>query len=648
MSELKLRKVSIRNWTTIRNAEITFPEKGLVLVLGKNLASGGKMDSVGSGKSSIGEAISRALVGTKGRFANTGHFSSDSNGDMYVKVETELNEQPFNVEIGYKCKEISKNSEGIRFTKGNDKPIERGKPQETRAELTEVVGVTPELAAWTVFIDGDKLKFAEQSEKESVNLLMTALRQPSWSIYHKRASTTMNDAKAKFASAKTAYDNAKYSVKTKQDALDSVAQSLATERDSIKKAEAELSEQIADTTDSITKKEASIVTLNSRLKEITKELKLLEEKSAVAYTNLQTEKATCSTKIGEHNLVKDELIRARYEIRSEQTQANNALNTMRAEPTSCPTCSKPWDKKHSADELKTQTATVQAINKRMADKVAEIDAAEKVSATLGAEYRAVEVKIAALRTPARNSELSDEHEDKSDSVTNLRREVSDLKLVLQDLKKGPDKTNLNRMMAVEEERKKALADAKSTIDESSQKMVEAEALVGVASYWYEAFGPTGIPNMVLGEAIKPLNEISKRISLLMTGGTIEVTYETARELASGDSSSELVVKVNNKLGSKRMEGSSKGEAGLTNLIVAETLSEVGSVSTRVGFRWYDEVLTNQDSTVRKSILSYLKDTANKLGILIFVVDHHADTANYCDHVLLAEKTEAGTAISWQR
>ena len=66
MVDLKLKRVSIRNWMKFRAIDIEFPEKGLVLVQGVNTASGGALLSVGSGKTGIGEAISRTLLGVPG------------------------------------------------------------------------------------------------------------------------------------------------------------------------------------------------------------------------------------------------------------------------------------------------------------------------------------------------------------------------------------------------------------------------------------------------------------------------------------------------------------------------------------------------------------------------------------------------------
>jgi hypothetical protein len=101
-------------------------------------------------------------------------------------------------------------------------------------------------------------------------------------------------------------------------------------------------------------------------------------------------------------------------------------------------------------------------------------------------------------------------------------------------------------------------------------------------YWNVAFSPYGIPNMVLREALAPLNAEARRISTTMTGGTIEVVYSTTRELASGMEKAQLNIEVNNLLGSQDLAGSSKGECGLTNFIISETLCNVGQVVRRSG------------------------------------------------------------------
>src|SRR6267142_458332 len=107
MADLRLKSIEIRNWMKVKTARIEFPEKGLVLVIGSNLAADGKLQSVGAGKTALGEALSRTLLGVAGRYTHLGYFlSDDSKGDMYVRVDAELLREPFVVEMGFRCKEL--------------------------------------------------------------------------------------------------------------------------------------------------------------------------------------------------------------------------------------------------------------------------------------------------------------------------------------------------------------------------------------------------------------------------------------------------------------------------------------------------------------------------------------------------------------
>lgn len=631
---------------TIRKAELEFPEKGLVLVTGRNLSSNGAMESVGSGKTALGEALCVTLLDTKGRHASMGHYSFDELGDMHVKVGAELSGKPLTVEIGHKCPELSRSGEGIRYQYSDAEPVERGKPQETRDELTGVLGVTPSLAAWTVFIDGDKLRFNNQSERAAVNLLMTALRQPSWDSYQKRAGGVMNDAKVKLGQATGGHAGIQKKITDTRELIAQVTQEIKDEESRLKNEKDEIKSKAKKVKDSITTHEETIAKLQTRQKAIKKLLKDLEDQSAANFSALEKEKATHSTAVSTWRIKRTKLVEERAELKVKWQTANNVLEEMKSEPARCPTCDKPWDKKHSADELKAQAKLVSDSRKKYDDKS---DSVETVDENIERENSAIleiENKIRAMRSPARSSVLSREYEQNDEDISDRTTAVTDLKLDLQTLQQGPDKTELQRLHTIRDERKKALTEAKDALEDAAQRLVEAEALVKVATYWYEAFGPCGIPNMILGETIRPLNDIAKRISLLMTGGTIAITYATKRELASGATSSELVIKVDNRLGSKRTAGSSKGESGLTNLVIAETLSEVGSVSNRIGFRWYDEVLNSQDQTIRRSIMSYLRNLANRLNILIFVVDHHPESSSYADYTLMAEKTGKVTELYW--
>lgn len=122
MADLKLKSIQIRNWMKFRNVHLKFPERGLVVVTGHNLASNGALQSVGSGKTGFGEAICHTLLGVSSHFDHVGDYSLDTNGDTYICLEADFLGKPLKVEMGYKCKELKSSGEALQDTYGEANP----------------------------------------------------------------------------------------------------------------------------------------------------------------------------------------------------------------------------------------------------------------------------------------------------------------------------------------------------------------------------------------------------------------------------------------------------------------------------------------------------------------------------------------------
>lgn len=649
MSDLRLKRIQIRNWMTIRTADIAFPEKGLVLVLGSNLAADGKLQSVGSGKTGLGEALACVLVGAEGRFSQTSHYVPDGlTGDTYVRVEAELQTKPLTVELGVKCPELSKTGECLRFQYDNQTPVQRKTPDQTREELCRVLQVTPELANWTVFLDGDKLKFNRMSQENTVNLLMTALGQPPWTEYYERVKAKLSAANRQVALSAQALDSAKRSVEvTKEDIAEAEAAHSQAEEQYNRQVE-ERAARIQELKSTNGADRASIAHAETEIQKIAKQLKLLEDQNAEFNHQLEIKRQELRDELAQVDqkwLVASE---ARTQARANLSRHTEDVKAMLRVPKNCPTCGKPWDKAHGEGEI----AKAQG---RIDEDTQALGRANEAFTIHDENRRGINRKILDIEQQMRDKgktsdvlNLADLHERNEELIKNLNASIHQRELQIARLDQGVDKTFVNKKFAVVEERKRALQKAKEAVEAAATDLAMDEEAQKVVAYWYKAYGPTGIPNMVLSDAIPPLNRVAQRISSLMTGGTLRITYSATKELVTGESRARLITKVENRIGSKRLEGSSKGEAGLTNLIIAENLSEIGQVSMRVGFRWYDEITGGQDSVVRRSIFAYLKEVAQRLGILIFVVDHHVEAASYADYVLVAEKSkDEGTRYFWR-
>lgn len=648
MSDLRLKSITLRNWMTVRSAKIEFPESGLVLVLGSNMASGGKMESVGSGKTALGEALSRALLGTS-REAILGKYLSDTaKNDLYVKVEAELLSKPLVVEMGYKCKEMVGDGETLRFTYADNKPIQAAKADLTRARLEKTLQVTPALAQWTVFIDGDRLKFNKMSQEDSVNLLMTALAQPPWTEYRDLVAKKLRTANDQVENSQRDLTKSKEKIaQIDEDVADALFDWKEAEKEYDRQV-SELDHRIAGIKAKIEEQKQLLGNSQSSMNECKSRLKELEEEKAVQNHAWEVERLSLRDQLA---ILDDEL----EPLTERKTQAATKLDTlmdelekMEAVPKNCPKCDRPWDKAHGQQELEEMRKKIDA-----ADLIAEQH--ENVYNLHSAKRKECQTKIAEIERKMRNigqvqevKDLSDAHAVAERSARSLAGIIQQYELTVAALGKGINPSDKNAKQAVYQERLRLLEEENVNLKTVATNLAADQEVQRIVQYWYKAFGPNGIPNMILSDAIPLMNRVSRRISNLMTGGTLEISYSTTRELTTGESKAQLVTKVTNRIGSKRLELSSKGESGLTNLIISENLNEVGQVSERVGYRWYDEVTSGQDGVVRRSLFAYLKDIAQRNKILIFVVDHHAEAASYADYVLVAEKTvEKGTTYSWR-
>jgi len=623
--------------------DLTFPESGLVLVQGINTASGGALLSVGSGKTGLGEAISRTLLGVSGRFTSLRQFSTDKLGNTYVKLEVELRGKPLIVESGYQCDEFEGSGESLRYHY-DGKTVERGKIDQTRAALNQLLGVSALLAEWTVFVDGDSIKFNKIGQADCVELVMASLRQPPWNAYHEASKTVLGQFRRSMAGVEAAHTHAAEAVRNAKDELYEAQKVLATERTDYAQAVASNEAQLQRYQTAINGSKQKIANAKVEKKDIAKKLKLMENERAEKNHKLEIKLHDIEAKLAAAEKIRAPLNKARDDAQQKVTEARVAYNNYNDTDKNCPTCQRPMGtvEPKRLEILRTKLENAKTANQAAGDKWV---IAEQSVVTLNLQYREItkEQKEVSARQDVEN--MADRDEELELSISSAETEINDWKIQMARYEQGPSDAAIKTAENCVADRNKTVAKAQTALDEAANALATDQAFVKVLEYWNVALSPYGIPNMVLRDAIGPLNKEARRISAAMTGGTIEVRYSTVRELASGKAKAQLNIEVDNKLGDKDLSGSSKGEAGLTNFIIAETLSEVGQVSRRVGFRWYDEIVPHQDPKVCHSIYSYMKEVAQRLGILVFLVDHNPVAANYADHVLLVEKTGEGNKVS---
>lgn len=639
MAELILRKLSLRNWTRFRSASVDFPEYGLVMVAGHNTASGGKFQSIGTGKTSLGEALGWAVLGVSGRFNHLKECSTDEKGNTYAVVDATFRGKPLRIEMGYKCAEMSPTGEALRFHY-DGKTVERALIRQTREDLGRLLGVDSLLASWTIFIDGDDLKFDQLSQADRVNLVMAALRQPPWSAYHEKCKATLLNFQKVRDREQGVLKQAQVRVTQAQDDVYSAEVGLKGARmrlEASRKKQAESAERIlAD----IQVRKDTIASCEARKKAIAEEVKALIDERAVAAKALEVQlhNARDATRVADK--ARDEIQKEVYKVKDAYTLARNQHGTLTNVPTVCPICRKPWDERVEPERLEASAAELakareahDAALQKLDQAVQRVRKARQTEDDIRDQLDGLAVRFDVNRLSAESSGL-----DRTLSRTLV--EISQLEARRQTEARVSDE-EVRVAEAVHAERLRAVDAAEKACAAAASDLALSDAGLKVIEYWTKAFSPAGIPNMILRDSVDPLNHEARRVSAIMTGGTIGVRFSTSRTKVSGDLKPELLIDVDNQLGSRKLIHNSKGETGLTNLIVAETLAAVGQIGQRIGFRWFDEVVPHQDPVVCRSIYTYLRELAEQERILIFMVDHNPVAANYAHHFLRITKSQTG-------
>ena len=457
MAELTLRQVTIRNWATIREAALAFPNKGVVLVTGVNATARGGMESVGSGKTSLGEAISKSLLGITGRYQHLGHFSPTQKGNLYVRLDLELKGKPLIVENGYKCAELSKTGEGLRYQYDDQPPVERAHINNTREELIRMLGITPELASWTVFLDGDRLKFNRLSQEESVELLLASLRQPPWTAYHERALKFLRVKKEQVGKLEATFGTIQDEQARAEQAVVDAERDLETEQKQFEQQKEKCRQTLAHIEQSLTEHNETLLRLSDERRAIKKQLKEIEDQRADTAASLEKQHKELESQVLELSQEYEQLLIRRTEAKTDLDREKGVLKTMQAVPENCPTCGKAWDKAHSAEEIASQKNKVAMATSVHNKYIVESEALDEKITDVEREAANVLGQMTKLHSGANTEELSLEYEaneKQGEATANL---IETLKKRQADLERGPDATRLNAAKTVLEERKSKLA-----------------------------------------------------------------------------------------------------------------------------------------------------------------------------------------------
>ena len=647
---LRLKRLTMRNWMSVADTAVDFPASGLVAVLGENQAGKGQLVSIGAGKTALGEALARMLFGMPGRFSTLSYCSRDEEGDMYLKLEAELGEQNWVVEYGYKCSELSSSGEGLRLTVDGSR-IEHGHVRETRQTLVKALQLDASLAAWTTYLDGAKLRFDLLSQSQAVELVLSAMRQPPWHERQAKVKKAVDQAKLELTVVER-------NLTSTRDQLAAAAVTVTTRTETLRQAQSSFDaatsryqDELQAWTDRAAQLKEALGTKAAELERYTAEWQTASE-TATAGQPADDPALAERLRTGQDTAEQwaDAVAAARSALSaaiSGHTSAASAAKTYAAggRCAHCGHVSKQPDPAHleilNQKTVEAEAAVAEA-RANLATAVESKTKADQYCALVRSKIDAAKAKRQAAIREATAQAVSNFHQAQS------AHKSTDSQVKVHTSRKPvpPDSS----LVTVAQTRLETATGQVTALETAVVKLGDdrtrwAQALA-VADYWHKAFGPSGIPNLVLKTGIGALNQAAKLVSQAVAGGAVGLEFQTEVELAGGEAKPKLTTVAKQVAGSSRLAGGSKGEQGLANLLAAEALTVVAG--NPVGFRWLDEAVNSQDYHVRRQVYQYLRRQAVERRLLTFVVDHHPDLEASADHVLIATKDQDGkTTYRWR-
>lgn len=584
---------------------VTIGKRGLVLIEGEN-RDDPTVDNNGSGKSSISEALLWALFGKTIRGVSGDEVvNRQSKEGCRVEVRfTNDKGESFIVER-YRKHRLHKNK--LFFT-GPTGGLTANETSETEAKVVEALGMDFEtFTSAVVFGQGQAKHFASMTDKEMKRVTDKLIGVEAISAAHKKASDDLWDLQAEFDALKA----------EKKD-LDKLKEALKAAR--------------SDETEWEEEHEAKVVEYEKQLASL-KPPDLSKLKADVEEREKWLQAAESN-----YESAKDSVARldTSYSVKAaEEGRLSRSLKSVATKPGKCPHCG----------------STVTAF-----DVAAHVGAVQQEHAEA---LRACEAVLEDLNKARKLKQDRKQHLDEcKQKLEKVKRALSDAKEEAAKVEKVKDMLDEFRKQTNPHKKaiaraKEALAEAEEhneTVDAAMKEMRgELDELEFVVSMFSDKGGGPDLPPLkgLLVESVAPfVNEKLEHYSRVLTDGNIVLTFETQKQLKSGEYRDEYRLKAVNRYGAEAYEGASGGERRKIDAAIFFAFQALAASRAReqVRFAVYDEALDALDETAKEVMMELLAEE-RKTKDTLFVITQDPSVRGYFHDVIRVVKERGLSSVT---
>ncbi len=168
---------------------------------------------------------------------------------------------------------------------------------------------------------------------------------------------------------------------------------------------------------------------------------------------------------------------------------------------------------------------------------------------------------------------------------------------------------------------------------------------GVLTELRDAFGVNGIPAMIIEHTLPELEREANRILQQLTGGRMNVRFETQRETKKGTLRETLDIIISDEKGTRPYENFSGGEKFRVNFAIRVALSRLLAQRAGVQLRslFVDEGFGSLDADGRQRLVEAVKAVQSDFD-LILVITHIEELRDAFPTRIQVVKTESGSLV----
>lgn len=629
---MKLGKLVVENFMSIKSASVDLSDRGLVLIQGKNNDEDA-FESNGAGKSTLfSEAPTWAIFGETIRGQK-----GDSIINRKVGKGTRVSQQVIDGNDVYEIIRHRKHGEHgnhvLLFKNGNN--ITGKSDKDTNALIEDIIQMN--MSTFTnsiMFGQGVSKMFATSTDAEQKKILEKMLQIDIFEACKEKAKEYVDLIKSQIKDTEG-------DITSKARELESILSSI----EDLQNKEAELGEKIT----------VKIQKLTDDLKSYTTELGILEvndvedaslyqglvDKVNIKISKYKAHEDNRSDLNGDRRMLESNIGRLLKEIDNKEKELKD-IQTNKNVPKSCDACGQNLplgDTSHVENHLKD---AIEKFVKEVEEKQKELEEIEGIIAKIDvvlegkekAEKQKEELQVVINEVNLKNTVRNNRMKELNSNIKRIEKEIQE-----QEELRSTTYTEL-----IENNIKKS-AFVNSEMEQLEGVLEGLKKDLDKYDFWITGFGNKGIKSVLLDSVTPFLNTRANHYLSKLTDSSILVKFDTQSTLASGETREKFSVEITNANGDDEYKGNSNGEKRRIDIAINMALQDlVANRSNKsMDFILYDEVFDGLDAVGCETVIELLQEKAKAFGT-VMVITHNDNLKQLFNNSITVSKSDGKTEV----